>query len=237
MAESEDSITTKALFSERRQKRIQAVESAKLNHSATIIQSVIRGRIYRANTRKIVFENDENVVNEASSSSVATSASVPAFASISSSSPSFDRIIGGKTSLSIQSQSEGGNQNAATDKIGMWSSICIKEKFDDADWPELDSTPSPSECENKPDGNKITRWIKTNKKVLLRTVTWNLEAQPPPEVDKAIIELLPRNKFHLYAIGSEECERSIAQSALLPGKEKWEQYLRSVVGPLYEPLR
>ena len=38
-------------------------------------------------------------------------------------------------------------------------------------------------------------------------------------------------------IGTEECERSIAQSALNPSKKNWESYLRDALGEKYVPLR
>ena len=38
-------------------------------------------------------------------------------------------------------------------------------------------------------------------------------------------------------VGTEECERSIAQSALNPSKRNWEAYLIHVLGNLYVPLR
>lgn len=44
-------------------------------------------------------------------------------------------------------------------------------------------------------------------------------------------------RFHLYIIGSEECERSIAQSAVNTSKKAWEAFLSEVVGPMYVPLR
>ena len=44
-------------------------------------------------------------------------------------------------------------------------------------------------------------------------------------------------RFHIYVIGSEECERSIAQSAVNTSKKYWESYLTEVLGPMYVPLR
>jgi hypothetical protein len=38
-------------------------------------------------------------------------------------------------------------------------------------------------------------------------------------------------------IGTEECERSIAQSAINTSKKFWENYLISLLGPSYTPLR
>ena len=44
-------------------------------------------------------------------------------------------------------------------------------------------------------------------------------------------------RFHLYVIGTEECERSIAQSAVNASKRVWEAFLSDVLGPMYVPLR
>lgn len=45
------------------------------------------------------------------------------------------------------------------------------------------------------------------------------------------------NRFHVYIIGTEECERSIAQSALFPSKKGWEAYLNDAMGSNYIPIR
>lgn len=44
-------------------------------------------------------------------------------------------------------------------------------------------------------------------------------------------------RYHIYVVGSEECERSIAQSALNTSKTNWEGYLRDCIGPNYSPIR
>ena len=38
-------------------------------------------------------------------------------------------------------------------------------------------------------------------------------------------------------IGTEECERSIAASAMNPSKKNWEEYLGKALGDMYVPLR
>ena len=37
----------------------------------------------------------------------------------------------------------------------------------------------------------------------------------------------------MIIVGTEECERSIAQSALLPSKKNWESYCLQMVGDNY----
>jgi hypothetical protein len=45
------------------------------------------------------------------------------------------------------------------------------------------------------------------------------------------------NRFHIIAFGTEECERSIAKSAINPSKKMWETYMTELVGDQYTPLR
>lgn len=111
-------------------------------------------------------------------------------------------------------------------QVPVWPEPLL-EDFNDADWPEL-ATASNEDVEN---------WAMKNKRLLMRVVTWNLCAQPPPPHEVVTANLLPPNRFHLYIIGTEECERSIAQSALNPSKRNWESYLRTALGPRYVPLR
>lgn len=44
-------------------------------------------------------------------------------------------------------------------------------------------------------------------------------------------------RFHIYAIGTEECERTIAQSAINTNKDQWEEYLKGALGPMYHPVK
>ncbi len=44
-------------------------------------------------------------------------------------------------------------------------------------------------------------------------------------------------RFHVYIIGTEECERSIAQSALNPSKKNWELRLGETLGSQYVAIR
>ena len=93
-------------------------------------------------------------------------------------------------------------------------------------WPDLSTS-----------GPEVEEWVVSNTKIMLRTVTWNLAAKPPPAVDAATSVMLPRNRYHIYVVGTEECERSIAQSALNPSKKAWEAYLGAAIGDMYVPLR
>ena len=67
---------------------------------------------------------------------------------------------------------------------------------------------------------KCLKWIERNKKILIRAITWNLQANTPPSIEDIRKELLRENTYHLYIIGSEECENSIAYSAVNTKKDK-----------------
>jgi hypothetical protein len=100
------------------------------------------------------------------------------------------------------------------------------DDFNDPEWPNFDKN-----------NDEIVKWVLENKKLLMRAVTWNLCAKQPPFKEHITEKLLPVDKFHLYIVGTEECERSIAQSALNPSKKNWEIYLKEALGPRYVPLR
>ena len=86
-------------------------------------------------------------------------------------------------------------------------------------------------------GPEVEEWVRAEKKISIRTVTWNLCARAPPPIEAATTLLLPRNRYHLYVIGTEECERSIAQSAINPSKKAWEAYLTEALGDNYVPVK
>lgn len=79
-------------------------------------------------------------------------------------------------------------------------------------------------------------WIGSHRRLLVRALTWNLCAQIPPP-SEYFATMLPRNRYHLIVVGSEECERSIAQSALNPSKKNWEFDVQQAVGTSYVPIR
>lgn len=97
----------------------------------------------------------------------------------------------------------------------------------DMKWPKLDTKSK----------DEVMKWIFINKSILIRTVTWNMHAKKPPSKENINRVLLPLNKFHMVIVGSEECERSITQSAVNPSKKNWEAYLREALGSNYIPLR
>lgn len=73
--------------------------------------------------------------------------------------------------------------------------------------------------------------IKEGEKVLtVFAGTWNLHAKPPPN-DLSL--WLPKDKFDIVVIGTEECEKSIQASIVFSGKEKWTNTLTQHLGPSY----
>eukprot|EP01038_Epipyxis_sp_PR26KG_P005682 gene5682-7844_t len=108
----------------------------------------------------------------------------------------------------------------------VWPKPFVEDNESNEHWPDLSQ-----------DDSLIEKWVIENKKILMRCVTWNLCAKDPPAIEDLKKKLLPPNKFHLLVIGTEECERSIAQSALNPSKKNWENMLIDTLGPKYTPIR
>jgi hypothetical protein len=81
------------------------------------------------------------------------------------------------------------------------------------------------------------KWILKNNKFFVRCVTWNLCGLMPPPIEESCRVLFPGSRYHMYVIGSEECERTIAQSAINPSKKHWEEYLSHALGADYVPIR
>lgn len=66
----------------------------------------------------------------------------------------------------------------------LWPEV-LTEKFDDGSWPDLSSEAS---------DESVEAWVQQNGKILIRTVTWNLCAEPPPGVGDIQKNLLPRDR-------------------------------------------
>lgn len=65
-----------------------------------------------------------------------------------------------------------------------WPEVIV-EDFSDNSWPDL--SPSVSD-------EAVESWVHENKRVLVRTVTWNLCAEPPPAVGDIQQNLLPKDR-------------------------------------------
>ncbi|GBG24218.1 Inositol polyphosphate 5-phosphatase, putative [Hondaea fermentalgiana] len=55
--------------------------------------------------------------------------------------------------------------------------------------------------------------------------------------EEPLRKLIPRDHFDVYAIGTQECERTIAKSAVITRKKGWEQTLARFFGEGYAMLR
>jgi hypothetical protein len=75
---------------------------------------------------------------------------------------------------------------------------------------------------------RVAADVMTSQEITVRVVTWNMQAKPARSVAALRQELLPMNTYHIYVVGTEECEHSIAQSVINTSKEKWEGVLREV---------
>lgn len=60
----------------------------------------------------------------------------------------------------------------------------IVENFEN--WPKLDASVS---------DDVVEKWILDNKRVLMRTITWNLAANPPPAIGYVTVNLLPKDRY------------------------------------------
>ncbi|RYG50620.1 hypothetical protein EON67_04935, partial [archaeon] len=49
-------------------------------------------------------------------------------------------------------------------------------------------------------------------------------------------DILPRDAYHVYAVGTQECERTISQSVVFSSKERWERSVTSHLGSTYHLL-
>jgi hypothetical protein len=75
----------------------------------------------------------------------------------------------------------------------------VSDTVNPAVWPEplvetFDST-WPSLSLSETSVADVEKWVVDNRKVLIRTVTWNLCAKPPPATSGISLNLLPRDRF------------------------------------------
>ena len=74
---------------------------------------------------------------------------------------------------------------------------------------------------------KIQFQLETSGDILIRVVTWNQQARESPE---CLTKLLFPHKYHIVAVGTQECENSFAKSIIQPAKPVWESCLESALG-------
>ena len=108
----------------------------------------------------------------------------------------------------------------------------------------------------------IQSHINETKSIQIRVITWNQQAKQlfkpsptqsslsslttPPYPLETIDEDLTKKlfcfemeekRYHIIAIGTQECENSISKSILNPLKEKWERYCKEALGDDYQYIR
>lgn len=60
--------------------------------------------------------------------------------------------------------------------------------------------------------------------------TWNLHAKKPTD---DLRQWIPLNRYHIVAVGTEECVHSIAKSVVFTSKKQWENQLKETLGEEY----
>ena len=73
--------------------------------------------------------------------------------------------------------------------------------------------------------------------ILIRIVTWNQEAKETPSPEELTKILFPCRKYHIIAVGTQECENTFAKSIITPSKDKWEATLEAALGMDYDIVR
>lgn len=73
--------------------------------------------------------------------------------------------------------------------------------------------------------------------ILIRLVTWNLEAREPPTPEVLARHLFPELSYHVVVVGTQECENTFAKSIIVPNKVKWEALLHAALGMDYYVMR
>ncbi|KAL4133832.1 hypothetical protein PRIC2_004148 [Phytophthora ramorum] len=111
---------------------------------------------------------------------------------------------------------------ADPDEIGEWPQELDLELLDD--WQELNQLATTLE-----DTVTQSRFLSQDR---LRVFcgTWNMHAKKP--TDDLRLWIRP-NKYHVVAVGSEECVNSIAKSVVFTSKKSWEDQLRGTLGEDY----
>ena len=88
-----------------------------------------------------------------------------------------------------------------------------------------------------PSFREVKAQIESSGTILMRLVTWNQQARPLPTLNELRKHLIPFRIYHIIALGTQECEKSICKSILNPKKEKWEKVCAEVIGDEYKLMR
>jgi len=84
------------------------------------------------------------------------------------------------------------------------------------------------------DQHIIRREAFTRKQIIMMVVTWNQQAKFPTQQE--LEKLIPPNKYHVVAIGTQECEKGFAKSLVNSSKKNWEELLQETLGKMYFKL-
>ena len=105
-------------------------------------------------------------------------------------------------------------------------------------WPRPlsdDSASSPIE-DLPPSYEEIKSHVEMTGDITIRIVTWNQQARSPPSPAELAKLLFPNRKYHIIAVGCQECENSFAKSIVVPRKDKWEATLEAAIGTDYDAI-
>lgn len=104
-------------------------------------------------------------------------------------------------------------------------------------WPQPLSDDHPSiQIDDLPPTYEEVKNEAERKGILLRIVTWNQQARDPPPAEELETYLFHCRKYHVIAVGTQECENTFAKSIIVPSKTKWETTLQRVLGTDYDAL-
>ena len=121
----------------------------------------------------------------------------------------------------------------------------VKEQDEQVDNGKTETWPVPLSDDNieshviptLPNNNdEVRAVVERSQKLLIRVITWNQEAKSPPSSDNLRKYLIPKERYHIIAIGTQECENSIAKSVFYPSKAKWEKIIFEAVGTQYQKV-
>lgn len=114
------------------------------------------------------------------------------------------------------------NDIVALDEVAEWPHEFNIEHLDG--WDELNSVANAH-------GDAVTHVdFLDQSKLRVFCGTWNLHAKKPQDDLRLWI---PLNKYHIVAVGSEECVHSIAKSVVFTSKRQWERLLKDTLGDEY----
>lgn len=200
--------------------RSERIKKIKLHHNAALIQSLFRGLIARKKFR--ILKDFKKRKEEEEEERQQLENADEAEDKLEIIDENEDRLVSEAIDAGVRESTlyERASRSSLQFASLQWP-VPLVEDFNDSIW--SNSVPVSLEDTNPTTINNI----------LLRVVTWNLCAKNPPPIEEVRKLLFPNQRFHAIVVGSEECERSIAQSALNTSKKAWEAYLIAAIGDDY----